>query len=118
MNSILLKAFLFTACATFSYPIFAAQSETFQVSATIDTGCLINGALTEESNTQIGTIGELNFGEHSAIYAAEVEGSITYNGGLTLSCTIINLYQEQCFYHWFKRRCECLRRPTKDGIWR
>ncbi|MFH0233033.1 hypothetical protein ACGRPC_05925 [Vibrio diabolicus] len=68
MNSILLKAFLFTACATFSYPIFAAQSETFQVSATIDTGCLINGALTEESNTQIGTIGELNFGEHSAIY--------------------------------------------------
>ncbi|HHF3074645.1 TPA: spore coat U domain-containing protein [Vibrio diabolicus] len=87
MNSILLKAFLFIACATFSYPIFAAQSETFQVSATIDTGCLINGALTGESNTQIGTIGELNFGEHSAIYAAEVEGSITYNGGLTLSCT-------------------------------
>ena len=65
MNSILLKAFLFTACATFSYPIFAAQSETFQVSATIDTGCLINGALTEESNTQIGTIGELNFGEQN-----------------------------------------------------
>ncbi|MCG0026627.1 spore coat U domain-containing protein, partial [Vibrio parahaemolyticus] len=70
-----------------SSTVLADVTETFQVSATVDTGCLINGAVQEESATQAGQIGTLDFGEHSSVYATEVQGSVTYSSSLTLSCT-------------------------------
>ncbi|EGR0266879.1 Csu type fimbrial protein [Vibrio alginolyticus] len=85
--TLVVRGFSLVAMSLCSLTVLADATQTFQVSATVDTGCLINGAVQEESATQAGQIGTLDFGEHSSVYATEVQGSITYSSSLTLSCT-------------------------------
>ncbi|MCG6444338.1 Csu type fimbrial protein [Vibrio parahaemolyticus] len=85
--TLVVRGFSLVVMSCCSSTVLADVTETFQVSATVDTGCLINGAVQEESATQVGQIGTLDFGEHSSVYAAEVQGSVTYSSSLTLSCT-------------------------------
>lgn len=64
----------------------AETSATFQASATIVSGCEVNGTLPSPGDA-IGTLGTLDFGEHSALATGTVTAGLTANGSIALSCT-------------------------------
>lgn len=64
----------------------AATSTSFQASATIVSGCEINGSLPTPGQA-IGQIGTLNFGVHSALDTGPVTAALAQNAGLTIACT-------------------------------
>lgn len=64
----------------------AEPSETFMVSATITPGCLINNAIPAE-NAQVGTLGSLAFGTHSALSEDTLNTVLLTSNSFTLSCT-------------------------------
>lgn len=67
-------------------PAAAQTSASFQVSATIVPGCEINGS-PPTAGQNIGQMGSLDFGEHSALETGAVSASLTQNAGLALRCT-------------------------------
>lgn len=67
-------------------PAAAQTSASFQVNATIVPGCEINGS-PPVAGQNIGGLGTLDFGSHSALATGPVSTSLAPNAGLTLSCT-------------------------------
>ncbi|WJK29780.1 hypothetical protein QSJ11_19050 [Vibrio parahaemolyticus] len=59
--TLVVRGFSLVVMSWCSSTVLADVTETFQVSATVDTGCLINGAVQEESATQVGQIGNVGF---------------------------------------------------------
>jgi spore coat protein U-like protein len=66
--------------------VLADTTATFQVSATIVSGCEINGVLASGGET-LGDYGTVDFGTHSSLSTGTVTAAITPNASLTLSCT-------------------------------
>lgn len=64
----------------------ADTTATFQVSATVVSGCEINGALMS-GGENLGEYGAVNFGSHSSLSKETVTAVLEQNVGLTLSCT-------------------------------
>ncbi|HEY0271501.1 MAG TPA: spore coat U domain-containing protein [Sphingomonas sp.] len=64
----------------------AAPSASFQATATIVSGCEVDGALPGGGQT-IGQIGTLDFGVHSALSTDTITASLAQNAGLLLVCT-------------------------------
>lgn len=58
---------------------------TFQVSATITEGCLVNGS--GQSGGNVGELGQLDFGTASALSEAVQVASVVQTGGVVLDCT-------------------------------
>lgn len=57
----------------------------FQVSATVTEGCLINGS--DQSGGSVGELGQLDFGTASALSGAVQVASVVQTGGVVLDCT-------------------------------
>ncbi|WP_242551953.1 Csu type fimbrial protein [Photobacterium ganghwense] len=74
------------ALFVFSAPMVTASSDSFKVTATIDTGCLVNGSVSGSSTT-VGQMGALDFGRVATLSATQLESTVTYNSSLMLSCT-------------------------------
>lgn len=64
--------------------VMAETQSTFQVSATIESGCLVDGVGT---SGDAGTIGELDFGQDSALSTATHTADATATQSITLRCT-------------------------------
>lgn len=71
--------------ALWSVQVRAEMSAEFQVSAQIESGCLINDS--DPGNTDIGMLGTLDFGQHSTLSTATVQAGLIRNAGIVLSCT-------------------------------
>lgn len=67
-------------------PALAGTTASFQVSATVVPGCEINGSAPAPSQN-LGQLGTLNFGTHSALGTDTVTAVLVRNSGITLSCT-------------------------------
>lgn len=68
-------------------PVAAADTmATFDLAATIVEGCEINATLPVDGQ-DVGQIGTLDFGSHSALSTETVTAALVQNAGLTLSCT-------------------------------
>ncbi|CDO35419.1 Spore coat U domain protein [Novosphingobium sp. KN65.2] len=72
--------------AVLSTPAMADTTTTFQVSATVVSGCEINGALASNGEV-LGRYGQLDFGTHSSLSTDTASAAIAADAGLTLSCT-------------------------------
>lgn len=66
--------------------LLAQQQDSFVVSATISEGCLVDGSM-PANGTNLGTLGNLDFGTHSSLSQATVNASLLINSAVTLSCT-------------------------------
>lgn len=65
-------------------PLQAATSASFQVSATVRAGCLINGYVPAGDS---GNLGRIDFGTHPALGTGAVSGALAWNQGIRLQCT-------------------------------
>lgn len=65
-------------------PLQAATSASFQVSATVRAGCLINGYVPAGDS---GNLGRVDFGSHPAIGVGVVSSALAWNQGIRLQCT-------------------------------
>jgi len=72
--------------AALSNPAMADTTTSFQVSATVVSGCEINGSLASGGEA-LGRYGLLDFGSHSSLSRDTVSTAIAADAGLTLSCT-------------------------------
>ncbi|UXI02016.1 spore coat U domain-containing protein [Photobacterium sp. TY1-4] len=66
--------------------LHAATSDTFQVSATIEDGCLVNGAVADPDHV-LGIIATMDFGSVPVTLPTAVSASLIYQSTFTLSCT-------------------------------
>ncbi|MHC6225648.1 Csu type fimbrial protein [Pseudomonas sp. X10] len=74
---------LFTASACAWPTAQAAETSILRVSASIASGCRINGVVA----AQAGKLGSLDFGSHPAISSDRLSTSFAANSAVTLSCT-------------------------------
>lgn len=76
-------------CLAFWLLLGSARAETsasFDLSATIVEGCEVNATLPADGQ-DVGQIGTIDFGSHSALSTATLTAGLVQNGGLHLSCT-------------------------------
>lgn len=76
-------------CLALGLLISEARAETtasFQLSATVVEGCEINAAL-PANGQDIGQIGTIDFGSHSALSTETITAALVRNAGISLSCT-------------------------------
>ena len=66
--------------------VWASPTDTFEITAEIEAGCLVNGAIPIAGST-IGNIGLIDFGEASAISSLELTAQLTLANGFSLTCT-------------------------------
>lgn len=66
--------------------LLAQPQASFAVSATITEGCLVNNGMPVDGAT-LGTLGNLDFGTHSALSQASVSASVLINNSVSLNCT-------------------------------
>lgn len=64
----------------------ADTSASFLVSAKIEAGCEVNGVV-PAAGANVGQIGTLAFGEHSALATGPVTATMVQSGGFHLACT-------------------------------
>ncbi|MCH8493133.1 MAG: spore coat U domain-containing protein [Idiomarina sp.] len=80
-------AFIAMGCALYlSAPVHADPTETFEVTAVVEEGCLVSGTL-HSPGTNIGALGELNFGSASALSTELLSAELVTDAGFELTCT-------------------------------
>jgi spore coat protein U-like protein len=73
-------------CVLTGAPAGAATSASFQATATIVSGCEINGDI-PASGQAVGQFGTLSFGSHSGVATGTINSSMVSNASVVLSCT-------------------------------